>query len=265
LRLLFIGDIVGKPGRVMVKHYVPKIKEKYNIDLVVANYENASHGYGVIPKNYKELKNSGIDVMTGGNHSFDKKEIFEIFKQDSAILRPLNMYEELPGHGIFVNEEKKLAIISLMGDFAMPRFNNPFRIIEQYLKELKDYVIFVDFHAEATAEKRAMFLMIKNQISALVGTHTHIGTDDLVIDNGTGYLTDIGLTGCFDNVIGMSEKEAIERAKTGFSKKFDVVDNCKKIFQAVVFDFDGKRCIDAFKIKAYSFEEEFISQRAFKL
>jgi metallophosphoesterase (TIGR00282 family) len=223
LRLLFIGDIVGKPGRIMVKHHLPKIKKKYNIDFVVANYENASHGYGLTPKNYKELKNSGIDVMTGGNHSFDKKEIFEIFKQDNSVLRPLNMYEELPGKGIFVNEEKKIAVISLMGDFAMPRFNNPFRIIEKYIIELNDYVKFIDFHTESTAEKRAMFLMIKNQISTLVGTHTHIGTDDLVIDNGEGYLTDIGLTGCFDNVIGMSEKEAIERAKTGFSKKFDVV------------------------------------------
>jgi len=264
LRLLFIGDIIGKPGRVMVKHHLPKIKEKYSVDFVVANYENVSHGFGMTPKNYKELKNSGIDVMTGGNHSFDKKEIFDLLENE-PILRPLNMYEELSGKGIFVDESKKLAIISLMGDFTMPRFNNPFRVIESYIQELEDYVIFIDFHAEATAEKRAMFLMLKNKISALVGTHTHIGTDDLVIDKGVGYLTDIGLTGCFDNVIGMSEVEPLQRCKTGFSKKYDVVDECKKIFQAVVFDFDGKKCINAFKIKAYDFEEEFVSQKAFRL
>jgi len=264
LKLLFIGDIVGKPGRVMVKHHLPKIKKKYNIDFVVANYENASHGFGITPKNYKELKNTGIDVMTGGNHSFDKKEIFPLLENE-PILRPLNMYEELPGKGIFINEDKKIAIISLMGDFAMPRFDNPFRIIEKSFQGLEDYVKFVDFHAEATAEKRAMFLMLKKKISALVGTHTHIGTDDLIIDNEVGYLTDIGLTGCFDNVIGMSEIEPLERCKTGFSKKYDVVDNCKKIFQAVVFEFEGTKCIEAFKIKAYDFEEEFISQKAFKL
>jgi metallophosphoesterase (TIGR00282 family) len=266
LRLLFIGDIIGKPGRVMVKHHLAKIREKYSVDFVVANYENTSHGFGMTPKNYKEIKNAGIDVMTGGNHSFDKKEIFQLLENE-PILRPLNMYEELPGRGIFVDEDKKLAIISLMGDFAMPRFENPFRIIEKYVDELhkKGYTIFVDFHAEATAEKRTMFLMLKNRISALVGTHTHIGTDDLLIDNGAGYLTDIGLTGCFDNVIGMSAVEPLQRCKTGFSKKYDVVDNCKKIFQAVIFDFEGQKCVDAFKLKAYDFEEEFISQKAFRL
>jgi len=247
----------------MVKHHLPKIREKYSVDFVVANYENASHGFGMTPKNYKEIKNSGIDVMTGGNHSFDKKEIFPLLDSEN-ILRPLNMYEELPGKGIFVDEDKKIAIISLMGDFAMPRFENPFRIIESHLIELENYVKFIDFHAEATAEKRTMFLMLKDKISALVGTHTHIGTDDLIIDNGAGYLTDIGLTGCFDNVIGMSKIEPIQRCKTGFSKKYDVVDECKKIFQAVVFDFEGQKCVDAFKLKAYDFEEEFISQKALK-
>ena len=262
MRLLFIGDIVGKPGRVMVKHHLPKIRQKYNIDIVVANYENTSHGFGIIPKNYKELKNAGIDIMTGGNHSFDKKEIIELFKQDEKLLRPLNMYEETPGRGIYIDENLKLAVISLMGQYGMPIFDNPFRIIEKEIAKLKGYSIFIDFHAESTAEKRALFLMLKDKISAIVGTHTHIGTDDLMIDKA-GYLTDIGLTGCFDNVIGMSEIEPIERLKTGFSKKYDVVDKCKKIFQAVVFEIEDNRCLDAFKIKAYDFNEEFISQRAY--
>jgi metallophosphoesterase (TIGR00282 family) len=264
MKLLFIGDIVGKPGRVMVKHHLPKIKEKYKIDFVVANYENTSHGYGMTKKNYKEIKKVGIDVMTGGNHSFDKPEIKDFIEEEN-ILRPLNMYEEIVGKGYYVNQDLKLVIISLMGQFGMPIFDNPFRVIEKVVNKYIGYKIFIDFHAEATAEKRAMFLMLKDKISAFVGTHTHIGTDDLIIDNGAGYLTDIGLTGCFDNVIGMGKIEAIERFKTGFSKKFDVVDNCKKIFQAVVFQFDGVECIDSFKIKAYNFEEEFISQRGFKV
>jgi metallophosphoesterase (TIGR00282 family) len=264
MRLLFIGDIVGKPGRVMVKHHLPKIKEKEKIDFVVANYENISHGFGITKKNYKEIKNSGVDVMTGGNHSFDKVDIKELLLNE-PILRPLNMYEEIEGRGIFVEEKLELVVISLMGQFGMPLFDNPFRVIEKVVNQYKGYKIFIDFHAEATAEKRAMFMMLKGKISAMVGTHTHIGTDDLMIEDNTGYLTDIGLTGCFNNVIGMSEIEPIERFKTGFSKKFDVVDKCKKIFQAVVFDFENNRCIDAFKIKAYDFDEEFIIQKGIKL
>ena len=250
----------------MVKYHLPKIRQKYNIDFVVANYENVSHGFGITPKNYKEIKNAGIDVMTGGNHSFDKKkEIESIFENDNTILRPLNMYDENAGNGVYIDEDKKLVIISLMGQFGMPLFDNPFRVINEKIKKYKGYNIFIDFHAESTAEKRAMFLMLKDKIAALVGTHTHIGTDDLLLDNGCGYLTDIGLTGCFDNVIGMSEVEPIQRFTTGFSKKFDVVDKCKKIFQAVVFDIENNKCKDAFKIKVYDFEEEFISQKAYKL
>jgi len=264
LRVLFIGDIVGKPGRIMVKHHLPKIKKKYNIDVVIANYENASHGYGITPKNYKELKNAGIDIMTGGNHSFDKKKEIESLFEGEAILRPLNMYKEIKGSGVYIDKSKNLVVISLMGQFGMPIFDNPFRIIKEEIKKYKGYNVFIDFHAESTAEKRAMFLMLKDKIAALVGTHTHIGTDDLIIDKA-GYLTDIGLTGCFDNVIGMSEIEPIERFLTGFSKKFDVIDNCKKIFQAVVFDLENNVCKDAFKIKAYDFEEEFVSQIGFKI
>ena len=266
MRVLFIGDIVGKPGRQMVKYHLPKIREKYNIDFVIANYENTSHGFGITPKNYKEIKNAGIDVMTGGNHSFDKKQEIELlFKTEDSILRPANIYDEIIGKGYYVKEELKLVIISLMGQFGMAIFENPFRKIKEIVSKFEGYTIFIDFHAEATAEKRAMFMMLKDKISALVGTHTHIGTDDLIIQNGVGYLTDVGLTGCFDNVIGMSEKEAIEKFTTGFSKKFDVVDKCKKIFQAVVFDFENQKCVEAFKIKAYDFEEEFISQKAFRI
>jgi len=261
MKLLFIGDIVGKPGRQMVKYHLPKIKKKYEIDFVVANYENVSHGYGMTQKNYKEIKNSGIDVMTGGNHSFDKQEMFDFIETEN-ILRPLNMYDDIQGKGYYVNQDLKLVVISLMGQFGMPLFENPFRVVENIVKQYEDYTIFIDFHAEATAEKRAMFLMLKDKISALVGTHTHIGTDDLIVDNGVGYLTDIGLTGCFDNVIGMGKKEAIKRLKNGFSKHLDVEDKCQKIFQAVIFEFDGVRCIDSFKVKAYDFREEFISQKS---
>ncbi|NPA55453.1 MAG: YmdB family metallophosphoesterase [Epsilonproteobacteria bacterium] len=263
MRLLFIGDIVGKPGRRMIQYHLPKIRQKYNIDVVVANYENVSHGFGMSQKNYQEMRNSGIDIFTGGNHSFDKKEIIELM-QTEPILRPINMYEETAGSGVFVDEKHKLAVFSAMGMFGMPIFENPFRVLLKEVKKYQDYNIFIDFHAETTAEKRALFLLLKDHIAALVGTHTHIGTDDLMIERA-GYLSDIGLSGCYDNVIGMNEKEAIQRFLSGFSKKFDINDKCKKIFQAVVFDIEHNSCYDAFKLKAYDFQEEFISMRARKL
>jgi metallophosphoesterase (TIGR00282 family) len=267
MKILFIGDIVGKPGRQMVKHHLPIIKVKYEIDFVIANYENASHGFGLTTKNYKELKNSGIDVMTGGNHTFDKrKEIIEVLKSDESVLRPCS-YFEAEGKCVYKAEinNEKIAIINLMGIFSMPYGRNPFidakEIVENLINEGYRN-IFIDFHAEATAEKQAMFMMLKEKISAIIGTHTHVGTDDLEINQGCCYLTDIGLTGCRDNVIGMKEDVPIKRFLTGLGGHYDVPDNCKKLFQAVVVDIQEGNSVEAFKLKAYDFEEAFISQEA---
>jgi len=266
MRLLFIGDIVGKPGRQMVKHHLPLVKKRYNIDFVIANYENASHGFGLTHKNYKELKNSGIDVMTGGNHTFDKKkEIIELLKNDESILRPCSFFEA-EGSCVYRGEinDEKVAIINLMGIFSMPYGRNAFIDAKEIVEKLKSEGyknIFIDFHAEATSEKRAMFLMLKGKISAIIGTHTHIGTDDLEINEGSCYLSDVGLSGCRDNVIGMKEDVPIQKFLTSLGGHYDVPDNCKKIFQAVVIELKEGKAIDAFKIKAYDFEEDFISLR----
>jgi metallophosphoesterase (TIGR00282 family) len=267
LKILYFADIVGRPGRGMIKYHIEKIKNKFDIDFVVANVENASHGFGVTKKNAKELFNSGINLMTGGNHSWDKKEIVEMMK-DFPILRPLNYPEVAPGNGEMILEVcgEKLAVLNLMGYYGMPMVDNPFTMIKKSINKLeKEGIknIFIDFHAEATSEKNALFAMLKDRVSVIVGSHTHIGTDDLTIDNGTFYVTDVGLTGCRDGVIGMDIQEPKERFLTSISSKFDIPKQCKKILQAVVVDIKNGKVVDAFKIKAYDEGDIFVSQRAY--
>ena len=252
----------------MVKYHLPNIIKKFDIDFSIANYENASHGFGLTKKNAKELFNAGIDLMTGGNHSWDKKEIIKTI-DELPILRPINLPINAPGVGIKrvkINNDDFI-IINLMGYYGMPMVDNPFTkiidIIEKLEKEGKKNIL-IDFHAEATSEKRALLAMLKGRVSAIVGSHTHVGTDDLVVDSGTFYVTDVGLTGCRDNVIGMDIKEPLDRFLTSVAAKFDVPNKCKKILQAVIFDInqDGK-VNEAFKIKAYDDKEIFISQEAY--
>ncbi|MRI59337.1 MAG: metallophosphoesterase [Epsilonproteobacteria bacterium] len=266
MKIGFIGDIVGKPGRKMVRRYLREIRQKEGLDFVAANYENASHGFGLTPKNAAELFDAGIDVMTGGNHTWDKKEILPLL-EELPLLRPLNYPKGVPGRGFILIEALDLAVINIMGYYGMPMVDNPFRAADEIVDELKAQGIkniFIDFHAEATSEKRAMFLMLKDRISALAGTHTHVGTDDLVIDEGAGYVTDVGLTGCRDNVIGMKEDVPIQRFLTGLPGRFDVPERCKAILQMVVFELDCGRCVDAYKIKAYDDEGWSVVQRGRK-
>jgi len=256
MNILFIGDIVGKPGRKMVKNLLPGLKKEHKIDLVIANYENSAHGFGITEKVYKELKNAGVDVFTGGNHTFDKKKDAVALLEEKRILRPLN-YFEAPGEWYY--EDDDIIVISAMGIFAMPYGKNPFIELNAFV-EGKNKFIFVDFHAEATAEKRAMYLMLKGRVGAVVGTHTHIGTDDLEIDEGTCYLTDIGLSGCADNVIGMEEEAPIKHMLTGIKHNFDVKEKCKKIFQALLITTEGKKAVEAKKLKASDDGEVKITQ-----
>ncbi len=267
MKILYLADVVGKPGRMMIKHHLKKIKEEFDVDLVIINAENASHGFGVSIKNSKELFAMGIDMMTGGNHSWDKKDILPMLESE-PILRPMNYPSSAPGSGVgylSVGNEK-LVVINLMGHYTMPMVDNPFTMIVSEVDRLKEEGyenIFIDMHAEATSEKRALMAMLKGKVSAICGSHTHIGTDDLEIDKGTFYVTDVGLTGCRDGVIGMDKKEPMERFLTSISSKFDVPNSCKKILQGVVFEISEGKCIDAFKIKAYDYERVEISQRAY--
>ena len=266
MRILFIGDIVGRPGREMVKNHLPELRKKHGIDFVIANYENASHGFGMTPKNAKELFACGIDCMTGGNHTWDKKELLPLLESE-PILRPLNYPDEVPGKGVVVFEVngEKLAVLSLMGHYGMPMCENPFRAAKVEVERLqKEGVgnIFIDFHAEATAEKRGMMMLLQGEVSAIVGTHTHVGTDDLQIVNGTLYLSDIGITGCRDNVIGMEPEAPLKQFTTGLKAHFDVPKKCKKIMQCVVVDIENAKAKGGFKLKLYD-SGEIIKTAAF--
>ncbi len=267
MKILYLADVVGKPGRMMVKHHLKKIKEEFGVDLVIINAENASHGFGMSIKNSKELFAMGIDMMTGGNHSWDKKDILPILDSE-PILRPMNYPASAPGSGVgyLTVGNEDLVVINLMGHYTMPMVDNPFTMIVAEVERLEEEGyenIFIDMHAEATSEKRALMAMLKGKVSAICGSHTHIGTDDLEIDKGTFYVTDVGLTGCRDGVIGMDKKEPMDRFLTSISSKFDVPNSCKKILQGVVFELEEGKCVDAFKIKAYDYEEAVVSQKAY--
>ena len=260
MRIGFIGDIVGRPGRKIIKENLSKIKEEFNIDFVIANGENASHGFGLTVESAKELFKSGIGLVTGGNHSFDKKKDMLALLETSNVLRPDNYPEGLIGSGIKICEIEtskgieKLAVINLMGQYGMPMVENPFNWAKKLVSKLHEEEIkniFIDFHAEVTSEKRIMLMMFKNQVSGICGTHTHVGTDDLQIFENTAYLTDIGLTGCRDNVIGMDAKIPIQKVTTGIGGHFEVPNSCKSILQMMVIDIEDGKAINTFKIKKY--------------
>ena len=256
MKIVFIGDIVGRPGREMIAKHLKNIREKYNIDLVIANYENASHGFGITKKNADELFGYGIDVMTGGNHSWDKKEIFEIFNTH-PLIRPINYPDKSPGRGWIELEvcNQRVAVVSVMGNYTMPMSDNPFIKMNEITNQLRaDGIrhIIVDIHAEATSEKQAMMHILKDRVSALFGTHTHIGTDDLMIVNGCCFVTDVGLSGCRDQVIGMDRDIPIEKFMTGVGGHFDIPKKCKKILQMIIFELDSNgRTINAQKLRIY--------------
>ena len=267
MRIAFIGDIIGRPGRKIIKENLLKIKEQYKIDFVIANGENASHGFGLTVKNCNELLKTGIDVITGGNHSFDKKQEMFTLLETQKVLRPDNYPKGVPGSGIrvFQIDGEKLAVINLMGQFCMPMVENPFNWAVKLVDDLHNEGIkniFIDFHGEATSEKRIIFMMLKGKVSAICGTHTHVGTDDLQIVNNTAYLTDIGLTGCRDNVIGMDEKIPIQKVTTGLGGHFEVPNSCRSIFQLMVTDIEDGKAINSFKLKKYCNKDEIVKTEA---
>jgi metallophosphoesterase (TIGR00282 family) len=226
--LLFIGDIVGKPGRELVRRAVPALVARHGVDLVIANVENAAAGFGITPDLADDLLSFGVQVMTGGNHTWDKKEILPYFSHQPRLLRPANMPPGTPGTGRFVAQAANgvpVAVINGMGRVFMTPIDDPFRglvaEIEAVAKEAR--VIFVDFHAEATSEKVAMGWHLDGRVTAVVGTHTHVQTaDDRILPKGTAYLTDVGMTGPHDSVIGVERSSILQRFLTGLPQRFDV-------------------------------------------
>ena len=265
MKIAFIGDIVGRPGRKIIKEKLKNLRTQYDIDLVIANGENASHGFGLTVKNAQELINCGIDVITGGNHSWDKKHDILTLLETKPVLRPDNYPQGVPGTGVMKLEVKgtKFAVVNLMGLYTMPQVLNPFTHAQELVQNLHEEGfkhIFIDFHAEVTSEKRVMMQMFKGKVSAICGTHTHVGTDDLEISEGTFYVTDTGLTGCRDNVIGMDSKVPIQKALTGLGGHFEVPNNCRSIMQMMIIELDENGCsLNGSKIKLYDNKEPVVS------
>jgi metallophosphoesterase (TIGR00282 family) len=229
IKILFIGDIVGSPGREAVKIILPQLKEQYKLDFIVANGENAAGGSGLTPKICMELFDYGIDVLTSGDHIWRKKEIFEIIDKDLRILRPLNLPSLSPGKGwgIYTLKDGKtrIAVINLLGRIFMEPIDCPFQKVQQEIERisLKTKIIIVDMHAEATSEKVAMGWYLDGLVSAVLGTHTHVQTaDERVLPKGTGYITDVGMCGAFDSVIGRKIEHVIKRFITAIPQRFEV-------------------------------------------
>ena len=211
--ILAIGDIIGRPGRRAVSQLLPGLRQQYGLDLVIANGENAAGGLGLTSTTAKELFDAGVDVLTSGNHIWAQKEIIPYLDGEMPILRPLNYPPGVPGKGHIAIGQ--VAVVNLMGRAFIGDFDCPFRAMDQLLAELKQPIIIVDFHAEATSEKVAMGRYLDGRVSAVLGTHTHVGTIDAqLLPQDTAYVTDIGMTGPLDSVIGDDAEAVIQRFLT---------------------------------------------------
>ena len=234
-----IGDIIGKPGRQAVQELLPGLREQYGLDLVIANAENAAGGIGLTPNTAKELLDAGVDVLTSGNHIWAQKEIIPYLDGEMPILRPLNYPPSVPGRGYIITG--RTMVVNLIGRTFMSDFDCPFRAMDQLLAELehRPAVIIVDFHAEATSEKVAMGRYLDGRVSAVLGTHTHVGTIDAqLLPQGTAYVTDIGMTGPLDSVIGDDTEAVIRRFLTIMPHRLSVGKG-KTIFNTVLVRIDG--------------------------
>lgn len=245
MRILFIGDIVGKPGRQAIGELLRKVVAEYGIEFTIANGENAAGGIGITPAIAIEILDQGVDILTSGNHIWAKKEVFPFLDQENRILRPANYPPHVPGRGAGVFQSKngeKIGVINLEGRVFMKHLDCPFRIGEKEIEALRKEtpIILVDFHAEATSEKVAMGWFLDGRVTAVLGTHTHVQTsDEKILDGGTAYITDVGMTGPLDSVIGIRKQVALNRLLTQIPWKFDVATEEIEL-QGVVIEVDAK-------------------------
>ena len=224
MRILMIGDVIGKPGRRAVKQLLPSLRSEHGIDLVIANGENTAGGFGLTLDTANELLDSGVDLLTSGNHIWDQKEIIPYLDEGLPLVRPAN-YPDAPGRGSLLHNN--VLVINLMGRVFMPALDCPFRtadwILEGAAASERPPVVIVDFHAEATSEKQAMGWYLDGRVSAVLGTHTHVGTVDArVLPKGTAYISDVGMTGPQDSVIGSETGVVLKRFLTGMPQRLSV-------------------------------------------
>jgi len=250
MRTLFIGDIFGRPGRTIVRDRLKDLVREHRIDLVLANGENAAAGFGITPALAEYLFDLGIDVLTTGNHVWDKREIVNYFESVDGdahgparrVLRPANYAQDLPGRGIYEGKKKDVAyaVINLQGRIFMAANDDPFRTADRLLNQLKPKAIFVDIHAEATSEKIALGWYLDGRVTAVIGTHTHIPTaDERVLPKGTAYITDVGMTGPYEGVIGVNKEQIIGRFLNNMPVRFEPATGDVRLSAVLVESDDG--------------------------
>jgi len=243
MKVLFVGDLVGRAGRTILKRQLPRIKEANEIDFTVANVENAAGGFGLTPGLADEILDLGVDVMTSGNHIWDRKELYDYFPRQTRLLRPGNYPTGTPGYYKFVGNDRRgrrIAVMNLQGRVFMPSIDCPFRMAEEEVSKLAERAsaILIDFHAEATSEKKAFGWFMDGRVSAVVGTHTHVPTADArILPNGTAFISDVGMTGSNDSVIGMTVESVLPRFLTGLPSRFEVASDSPRL-NCVVLDID---------------------------
>jgi len=250
VKILFVGDVFGSAGRRIVREHLGHVRESHEVDLTVINGENAAGGFGITPNLAEELFNLGADVITTGNHVWDKRELIDYMKSVPAdsherarrILRPANLQQGLPGYGVYKgaiasgpDQGTPYAVVNLMGRVFMNGTNDPFRAADEILAEIQPKIILVDFHAEATSEKVAMGWHLDGRATAVLGTHTHIPTaDERVLPGGTAYQTDVGMSGPYDSVIGVEKELVLARFRTGMPGKFEAATGNPKMCAALI-------------------------------
>lgn len=243
IRILFIGDVIGRPGRRVLREFLSSIKEEYKPHLTIANGENAAGGFGITPDVAEELLRLGVDIITTGNHIWDKKEIVDFIKERRWLLRPANFPPGVPGWGDVVHTARagvKIGIVNLQGRVFMNALDCPFRVGMEVVERLKGEtpIIIIDFHGEATSEKNAIGWFFDGHVSGVLGTHTHVQTaDERILPKGTAYITDVGMTGSIDSVIGIKVEQALSRFLTQMPQKFDMASKNLE-FNGVVVKID---------------------------
>jgi metallophosphoesterase (TIGR00282 family) len=242
MKILCIGDVMGAPGRKAVKAFLPGLIREHGIDLVIANGENAAHGFGITAETASALVAAGVDVITSGNHAFDKKEAIPLYEQWPQMLRPANLYPAVPGRGVAVVTAKngeRAAVINLMGRVYMPPCDDPFRCADDALAKLRDVAVkIVDMHCEVSSEKQGMGWHLAGRVTAVFGSHTHVPTADVrLLAGATAFVTDVGMTGPYDSIIGMEKAGALERFHTGLNARLEVAKNDVR-FHALLVECD---------------------------
>lgn len=240
---MMIGDICGRPGRQAAAHCIPILKQKYNLDLIIANGENSAGGVGITAKVLDELSQMDINIITTGNHVWDKKEIFDFIDHADNLIRPANYPPGTPGKSYAITSIHNLnvGVINLCGRTFMPPVDCPFRTIDQLLSEMENLceIIIIDFHAEATSEKLALGWYLDGRVSCIAGTHTHVQTaDERILPQGTGFISDLGMVGPWNSILGVDTEPVIKKFLTGLPTRFNVATDHDTIFCGIVLEID---------------------------